>query len=82
MTKALLTFSIEYDTVEKHGRLVPLRHNIKLYTEDDSLIWRIGSALGDPCYTLPNPKTIQEAKRDAIARYHQLSGWNMKASWL
>jgi len=79
--KALASFSIVFDSEEKNGRLVDVRHSIKLYREDDGLVWRIDGELGDECETLPRPKTMADAKRDAIAKYPPNSVWKMKAAW-
>ena len=79
--KALASFSIVFDSEEKNGILVDVRHNIKLYAEDDGLVWRIDGELGDECETLPRPKTVAGAKRDAIAKYPPASVWKMRAAW-
>jgi hypothetical protein len=60
--KSLLSFRI---TVDHEDRNTPVYANIKLYREDDCLIWRIDGENGDECETLPRPKSIKSAKDDA-----------------
>lgn len=79
--KALASFSIVFDAEEKNGRLVDVRHSIKLYREDDGLIWRIDGEFGDECETMPRPKTVAAAKRDAVVKYPPSSAWKMRAVW-
>ncbi len=79
--KAIATFSVAFDSAEKNGRLVDVRHSIKLYREEEGLIWRIGGECGDECETMPRPRTVADAKRDAIEKYPPTSVWKMKAVW-
>ena len=79
--KAIATFSIVLDSDEVNGRLVDVRHNVKLYREDDGLIWRIDGEYGDECETLPRPKTVAEAKTNARAAYPWNSVWKMRENW-
>jgi len=79
--KALAVFSIVFDSDEVNGRLVDQRHAIKLYKEDRGLIWRIGGEAGDECETLPRPKTVTQAKRDARDKYPYNSVWKMRDKW-
>lgn len=78
--KALLTFSVLADHID---RKTPVRATISLYNEGETLIWRIGGPLGDECETLPKPKTVNGAKKDAIAVYcKSRKPWDAKASWM
>lgn len=78
--KALAVFSIVFDSDEVNGRLVDQRYTIKLYKEDGGLIWRIAGEAGDECETLPRPKTVAQAKRDARDKYYN-SVWKMRDKW-
>lgn len=77
--KSLLSFRI---TVDHEDRNTPVYANIKLYREDDCLIWRIDGENGDECETLPRPKSIKSAKDDARAVYPNHSPFAPKAAWL
>ncbi len=79
--KAIASFSIVFDSAEVSGRLIDVRHHIKLYREDDGLIWRIDGEFGDACETLPRPKTVAQAKADARAAYPYNSAWKMRENW-
>ena len=79
--KAIASFSIVLDSNEVNGRLVDVRHNVKLYREDDGLIWRIDGEFGDECETLSRPKTVAEAKANARAAYPWNSVWKMRENW-
>ena len=79
MAKALLTLRI---TVDHEDRNTPVYAHIKLYREDDGLIWRIDGENGDVCETLPRPTSIDRAKEDARAVYPAHSPFDPKANWL
>ena len=79
--KALAVFSIVFDCDEVNGRLVDQRYAIKLYKETGGLIWRMGGEAGDECETLPRPKTVTQAKRDARDKYQYKSAWKMRDKW-
>lgn len=79
--KALAVFSIVFDSDEVNGRIVDQRYAIKLYKETGGLIWRVGGEAGDECETLPRPKTVTQAKRDARDKYPYYSAWKMRDNW-
>lgn len=86
MTNALLTFSILVDH-DDAGPGVPaseVRSEIKLFREDDGLVWRIGGELGDEVEMLPRPATIEAAKADVRATYGRDGAgvWQARATWL
>ena len=56
--------------------------HLKLYREDDGLIWRVGGHLGDECETLPRPSTIADAEADARLVYPLGSPLRPFATWL
>ena len=80
--KPLLSLSIVVDGDEINGRWQEVRCNIKLYREDDGLIWRLDGHLGDECEALPRPATLEKAKADARAVYRRGDPWFPRASWL
>lgn len=83
MTKALLNLRLTVDHDEVNGKTVPVYVFVKLYREvDDGLVWRIGGELGDECETLPRPKTVAQAKKDARAAYHKQSPFKPYATCL
>ena len=49
-------------TVDHEDRYTPVDVDIKLFREDDGLIWRIGGELGDECEALPRPPTVAQAR--------------------
>lgn len=81
MSKAILNFSILIDHADKDTEI---RSDIKLYREDDGLIWRIGGEFGDPVEVLPRPSSIAEAKADVRATYGRDGAgvWKVRAAWL
>ena len=60
----------------------PVDVDIKLFREDDGLIWRIGGELGDECEALPRPPTVAQAKKDARAAYPPHSPSRPRAAWM
>lgn len=79
MAKSLLSFRI---TVDHQGRSTPVYAHIKLYSEDDGLIWRIDGENGDECETLPRPASLDRAKDDVRSVYPNHSPFAPKAGWL
>lgn len=78
--RALLTLRITPD----HGGepLRPIYSYIRLYREDDGLVWRIDGPLGDEVEVLPRPATVEQAKADARAVYLRNGPFAPAASWL
>lgn len=80
--KAIRTLRIIVDSAEdKNGILRPVYAHIKLYREDDGLIWRADGPDGDPVEVLPRPASVAQAEADARALYPAGSAWNPSASW-
>lgn len=75
---ALLKFSI---TVDHENKDTPVTVDIKLYSEDGVLVWRLDGENGDEVEAMPRPKSIEQAKEDARLCYPKNSTWNPKASW-
>jgi len=55
---------------------------LKLYREEDGLVWRIDGRLGDECETLPRPTTVEQAKADVRLVYLKSGPFKPVASWL
>jgi len=77
--KALLSFRI---TVDHEDKDTPVFVHIKLYKEEDGLVWRIDGELGDECESLPRPSSVSQAKDDARSKYPSHSPFNPSASWM
>lgn len=83
--KALLSLRITVDHKDNpiKGRpAVPVYFYIKLYREEDGLIWRIDGPLGEEVGVLPRPSSVSQAKKDARLVYPINSTWRPAASWL
>jgi hypothetical protein len=76
--KALLSFRITVDHEDRH---TPVVSHVKLYREDDGLIWRIEGPNGDSVDVLPRPKTVEQAKADVRAAYPLHSPFKPWAIW-
>lgn len=76
--KAILSFRI---TVDHNDRNTPVYSYLKLYREDDGLIWRIDGPLGDAAEGMPRPATVAQAKADARLLYRLGSAWQPTAKW-
>lgn len=76
--KALLSLRVTVDHDDRH---TPIFSNLKLYREDDVLIWRLDGEYGNECETLPRPRSAREAKLDARQVYADRAVWKPKASW-
>jgi hypothetical protein len=82
MAKALLSFRITVDHDGGSPRSLPVFSHIKLYREDDGLVWRIDGPYGDEAEALPRPKSVESAKADARAVFPKHSPFAPAASWM
>lgn len=82
--RALLSFRITVDH-DDAGPSVPARpvySYVKLYREDDGLVWRLDGPLGDECESMPRPPSVMQAKADARLVYPSHSPFKPYAAWL
>lgn len=81
MTRAHLSLRITTDHEDKD---TPVHHYLKLYWDADegSYIWRVDGERGDECETLPRPRSVAQAKKDARSAYPFHSPFQPWASWL
>ena len=77
--RALLTLRLTADYVDRN---TPVYVFVKLYREADGLIWRLDGEFGDPCWALPRPASVAQAKADARAVWPPHSPFRPRASWL